>query len=102
ARPCSPSIMLRIAYPPLSVGVSPNRVQSPTDMSRELSTVTTAASASPHLDFTIFVELNSLSCSTMFSFCLRQILTLPFECLNRNRDSSDQATFFQSSMVQFW
>ncbi|KAI7805008.1 histone-lysine N-methyltransferase SMYD3 [Triplophysa rosa] len=31
----------------------------------------------------------------MFSFCLRQILTLPFECLNRNRDSSDQATFFQ-------
>jgi len=30
----------------------------------------------------------------MFSFCLWQIL-------NRNRDSSDQATFFQSSIVQF-
>ncbi|MBN3297538.1 MEGF9 protein, partial [Amia calva] len=38
---------------------------------------------------------------SMFSFCLRQILTLPSECLNRNRDSSDQATFFQSSTVQF-
>jgi len=38
----------------------------------------------------------------MFSFCLHQILTLPSECLNRNRDSSDQATFFQSSTFQFW
>lgn len=42
-------------YPPLSVGVRPNRVQSPTDMSRELSTVTTAASARPHLDFTMSI-----------------------------------------------
>jgi len=33
---------------------------------------------------------------SMFSFCLRQILTLPSECLNRNRDSSDDATFFSS------
>ncbi len=33
---------------------------------------------------------------------LRQILTLPSECCNRNRESSDQATFFQSSIVQFW
>jgi len=50
----------------------------------------------------------------MFSFFLLQILTLPSECLNRNRDSSDQATIFffflengkqtifQSSAVQFW
>ncbi len=37
-----------------------------------------------------------LSCS----FC--QILTLPSECRSRNRDSSDQATFSRSSMVQFW
>ncbi|XP_070405685.1 snaclec alboaggregin-D subunit beta-like [Nothobranchius furzeri] len=37
----------------------------------------------------------------MFSFCLCQILTLPFECLSRNPDSSDQATFFQSSTVQY-
>jgi len=37
----------------------------------------------------------------MLSFCSCQILTLS-ECLNRNRDSSDQATFFQSSAVQFW
>jgi len=29
----------------------------------------------------------------MLSFCVRQILTLPCERLNRNRDSSDQATF---------
>ncbi len=33
---------------------------------------------------------------------LYQILTLPSECRSRNRDSSDQATFFQSSIVQFW
>jgi len=38
----------------------------------------------------------------MFSFSLHQILTLPSECLNRNRDSSGQATFLQSSTVQFW
>ncbi len=37
-----------------------------------------------------------LSCS------LRQILTLSSECCSRNRDSIDQATFFQSSIVQFW
>ncbi len=38
----------------------------------------------------------------MLSCFLRQILTLPSECRRRNRDSSDQATFFQSSIVQFW
>lgn len=43
------------SYPPLSVGVSPNRVHSPTDMSRELRTVTTAARARPHLDFTMSI-----------------------------------------------
>lgn len=42
-------------YPPLSVGVRPKRVQSPTDMSSELSTVTTAARASPHLDLTMSI-----------------------------------------------
>uniref|UniRef100_A0A7M4E0K4 Uncharacterized protein n=1 Tax=Crocodylus porosus TaxID=8502 RepID=A0A7M4E0K4_CROPO len=42
-------------YPPLSVGVRPKRVHSPTDMSRELSTVTTAASAKPHFDFTMSI-----------------------------------------------
>ena len=34
-------------YPPLRVGVRPKSVQSPTDMSSELSTVTTAARARP-------------------------------------------------------
>uniref|UniRef100_A0A673L5X5 Uncharacterized protein n=1 Tax=Sinocyclocheilus rhinocerous TaxID=307959 RepID=A0A673L5X5_9TELE len=43
------------SYPPFSVGVKPNKVQSPTDMSRELRTVTTAASAKPHLDFTMSI-----------------------------------------------
>uniref|UniRef100_A0A4W6CB72 Uncharacterized protein n=1 Tax=Lates calcarifer TaxID=8187 RepID=A0A4W6CB72_LATCA len=43
------------SYPPLSVGVSPNSVHSPTDMSRELRTVTTAARARPHLDFTMSI-----------------------------------------------
>uniref|UniRef100_A0A8C4D8N6 Uncharacterized protein n=1 Tax=Dicentrarchus labrax TaxID=13489 RepID=A0A8C4D8N6_DICLA len=43
------------SYPPLSVGVSPNRVHSPTDMSRELRTVTTAARARPHFDFTMSI-----------------------------------------------
>ncbi len=38
----------------------------------------------------------------MLSCSLRQILTLPSECRSRNRDSSDQATFFQSSIIQFW
>ncbi len=38
----------------------------------------------------------------MLSCTLRQILTLPPECCSRNRDSSDLATFFQSSIVQFW
>lgn len=42
-------------YPPLSVGVSPKSVQSPTDMSRELRTVTTAARARPHFDFTMSI-----------------------------------------------
>ncbi len=37
----------------------------------------------------------------MLSCSLRQSLTLSSEC-SRNRDSSDQATFFQSSFVQFW
>uniref|UniRef100_A0A8C9U9M5 Uncharacterized protein n=1 Tax=Serinus canaria TaxID=9135 RepID=A0A8C9U9M5_SERCA len=40
---------------PWHVGVRPKRVQSPTDMSRELSTVTTAARARPHLDFTMSI-----------------------------------------------
>ncbi len=39
---------------------------------------------------------------SMLSCSLRQILTLPSECRSRNRDSSDQATFFQSSIVQSW
>uniref|UniRef100_A0A8C2X798 Uncharacterized protein n=1 Tax=Cyclopterus lumpus TaxID=8103 RepID=A0A8C2X798_CYCLU len=43
------------SYPPLSVGVRPNSVQRPTDMSRELRTVTTAARARPHLDFTMSI-----------------------------------------------
>lgn len=42
-------------YPPLRVGVRPKSVQSPTDMSSELSTVTTAARASPHLDLTMSI-----------------------------------------------
>lgn len=42
-------------YPPLSVGVSPKSVQRPTDMSRELRTVTTAARARPHFDFTMSI-----------------------------------------------
>ncbi len=33
---------------------------------------------------------------------LHLLLTLPSECRSRNRDSSDQATFFQSSIVQVW
>ncbi len=39
---------------------------------------------------------------SMLICSLRQILTLPSECHNRNRDSSDQAMFFYSSFVQFW
>ncbi len=39
---------------------------------------------------------------SMLSYSLRQILTLPSECRSRNRDSSDQATFFLSSTVKFW
>ncbi len=39
---------------------------------------------------------------SMLSCSLCQILTLPSECRSKNRDSSDQATFFQSSIVQFW
>ncbi len=38
---------------------------------------------------------------SMLSCSLRQILTLTSECFSRNRDSSDQATFLQSSIVQF-
>ncbi len=38
---------------------------------------------------------STLSCS------LRQIMTLLSECRSRNRDSSEQATFFQSSIVFF-
>ncbi len=39
---------------------------------------------------------------SMLSCSLRQILTLPSECRSRNQDSSDQAMFFQSSVVLFW
>ncbi len=39
---------------------------------------------------------------SMLSCALCQILTLPSECRSRNQDSSDQATFLQSSFVQFW
>ncbi len=39
---------------------------------------------------------------SMPSCSLYQILTLPSECCYWNRDSSDQATFFQSSIFQFW
>ncbi len=39
---------------------------------------------------------------SMLSCSLCQILTLPSECHRRNQDSSDLATFFQSSIVQFW
>ncbi len=39
---------------------------------------------------------------SMLSCSLRQILTQPSECCSRNKVSSDQATFFQSSIVQFW
>ncbi len=35
----------------------------------------------------------------MLSCSLCQILTLPSEYRSRNRDSSDQATFFQSSII---
>lgn len=43
------------AYPPLSVGVSPNSEQKLTDIRREATTVTTALRARPHLDFTISI-----------------------------------------------
>uniref|UniRef100_A0A8C9VQK9 Uncharacterized protein n=1 Tax=Scleropages formosus TaxID=113540 RepID=A0A8C9VQK9_SCLFO len=43
------------SYPPLSVGVRPKSVHRPTDMRSELSTVTTAARARPHLDFTMSI-----------------------------------------------
>ncbi len=39
---------------------------------------------------------------SMLSCSLRQILTLPSECRSRNRDTKDKATFFQSSIAQFW
>ncbi len=39
---------------------------------------------------------------SMLSCTLRHILTLTSECRSWSWDSSDQATFFQSSIVQFW
>jgi len=44
----------------------------------------------------IIINKKSKNDGSMFSFGLCQILTLPSECLNRNRDSSDQATFFSN------
>ncbi len=40
---------------PFSVGCIPKNAHIPTDMSREARTVTTAANAKPHLDFTISI-----------------------------------------------
>lgn len=37
------------------MGVSPKSVHSPTDISKELRTVTTAARARPHFDFTMSI-----------------------------------------------
>ncbi len=39
---------------------------------------------------------------SMLPCSLHQVLTLPSECRSRNQDTSDQATFFQFSIVQFW
>lgn len=39
---------------------------------------------------------------SMPSCCLNQSLTLLSICCIRNQDSSDQTTFFKSSVVQFW
>jgi len=39
---------------------------------------------------------------SMFSSCLHHILNRPSECRSRNWDSSEQATVFLSSIVQFW
>jgi len=56
---------------------------------------------SPH-DFTTS-SLNSWhKGGWIHTCCLHQILTLPSKRRSRNQDSSDQATFFQSSIVQFW
>uniref|UniRef100_A0A8D0HWH7 Uncharacterized protein n=1 Tax=Sphenodon punctatus TaxID=8508 RepID=A0A8D0HWH7_SPHPU len=52
---CSGFVWPSDTYPPLRVGVKPNSVHRPTDMSRELRTVTTAARARPHLDFTMSI-----------------------------------------------
>uniref|UniRef100_A0A672TK01 Uncharacterized protein n=1 Tax=Strigops habroptila TaxID=2489341 RepID=A0A672TK01_STRHB len=72
-----PSLVLE-TYPPLSVGVKPNSVQSPTDMSRELSTVTTAASARPHFDFTmsIFPEKKNAKSWLPTSLNWKNVITL--------------------------
>lgn len=39
---------------------------------------------------------------SMHSCCLHQILTLLSKCCNRIQDSSEQITFFQSFIVQYW
>lgn len=77
------------SYPPFSVGVSPNSVHSPTDMSRELRTVTTAARARPHLDLTMSIlpvrrKRGRCKCFSRWGRCSQQILhTLEFSFLNR-------------------
>uniref|UniRef100_A0A3B3CHQ5 Uncharacterized protein n=1 Tax=Oryzias melastigma TaxID=30732 RepID=A0A3B3CHQ5_ORYME len=66
------------SYPPFRVGVSPKSVHNPTDMSSELRTVTTAASARPHLDLTmsIFPKIIDLirKCDCLLETSLNYIL----------------------------
>jgi len=47
-------------------------------------------------------SIDTIQDGSMLSGCLRQILTLPSECCGRNRDSSDQATLFQFSVIRFF
>ncbi len=57
---------------------------------------------SPHYYTTSSLNVETRQNGSMVSCYLCQILTLPSEYRSRNRDTSDWATFFQSSIVQFW
>uniref|UniRef100_A0A8C2G076 Uncharacterized protein n=1 Tax=Cyprinus carpio TaxID=7962 RepID=A0A8C2G076_CYPCA len=78
-----------------------NLVQSPTDMSRELRTVTTAASAKPHLDFTMSIfprHLEKCPISTLLYYFL--LILEIYGMINRERIIENSRKHYEYS--HFW
>ncbi len=71
-------------------------------MTRLISLLVSVTGGKYQFDWTVQVSVETRQDWSMLSCSLSQIMTPPFDCCRRNRDSSDNAMFFKSSIVQFW